>query len=73
MQALLSELLDSLITLPQEIAAVALSGPISFVLVVLGSLLFAVTFAVFGYLALGAVVDLVIPDSTGRAPPQANR
>lgn len=73
MQSLLTDLVDSLITLPQEIAAVAFSGPISFVLVVLGSLLFAITFAAFGYLALGAFLDLFTPDVSGRAPPQADR
>ena len=73
MQSLLTDLIDSLIALPQEIANVALSGPISFVLVVVGSLLFAASFAVFGYLALGAFFDLFIPDTTGRSPPQAGR
>lgn len=73
MQSLLTELIDSLVTLPQEIAGVALSGPIPFILVVVGSLLFALSFAVFGYLALGAAVDLLVPDFSGRSPPQADR
>ena len=73
MQTLLAELLDSIVSLPREITAVALSDPLSAVLVAVGSLIFLVSFALGGYLTLGALVDLIIPDSTGRAPPRTDR
>jgi len=44
--------------------------PLSAILVALGNLLFAVTFLFFGYLVLGSLVDFVIPESPGRAPPR---
>lgn len=73
MQTLLTELIDSLIALPQEIASVALADPVSLVLVVVGSLLFGVSFALFGYLTLGAVVELLVPDLSGQSPPPEAR
>lgn len=73
MQSLLSDLIDSIVEMPGEFAAVATNDPVSAVLVALGTLLIAFSMGVFGYLTLGALVDLVIPDSTGRAPPQAGR
>lgn len=44
--------------------------PLSAILVVVGQLLIAVSILVFGYLTLRAALDLVIPESIGRAPPQ---
>lgn len=73
MQTLLAELLDSIVSMPGRIADVAAQGPISAVLVVLGTLIFVAAFGVFGYLTLGALVDLVTPDVGGRAPPRAGR
>lgn len=60
------DLLDA-VTYFQEAATV---DPLSAILFVLGQLLFVVSFAFFGYLVLGALVDLVIPDTSGRAPPR---
>lgn len=44
--------------------------PLSAILVALGNLLFAATFLFFGYLVLGSLVDLLIPESPGRSPPR---
>jgi len=44
--------------------------PLSAILVVVGQLLFAVAFVFFGYLVLGSLVDLIIPESPGRSPPR---
>jgi len=44
--------------------------PLSAILVALGNLFFAATFLFFGYLVLGSLVDLLIPESPGRAPPR---
>ena len=47
--------------------------PLSAILFVVGQLLFVAAFAVFGYLVLGSVVDAIIPESPGRAPPKGER
>ena len=73
MQSLLTELIDSLVAFPSEIGAVATNSVVGAVLVATGTLLMLVSFGVLGYLTLGALVDLVIPDSTGRSPPRAGR
>jgi hypothetical protein len=51
---------------------VALSGPLSFLAFVMGALLVTVSLGVFGYLVLGAVVDLFGGTmwSPGRTPPR---
>jgi hypothetical protein len=61
-----SDLLDA-VTYFSDAATV---DPVSGLLFVLGQLLFVVSFALFGYMVLGGIVDYVIPDSPGRAPPQ---
>jgi hypothetical protein len=68
----LTELLESALQLPQEIAGVATRDPLSAVLVLVGSLMLALSVGAFGYLTLGAVVDLVTP-SIGREPPREAR
>jgi hypothetical protein len=45
-------------------------GPLSAVLLAMGALLVVGASAVLGYLAAGAFVDLVSPESLGRSPPQ---
>lgn len=55
-----------------EFTAIALGDPFSAFLLAVGSLLIALSVGVLGYLALGAAVDLVIPD-TGRGPPRRVR
>lgn len=47
---------------------VAVRDPLSFVLMVAGTVLVAASMAVFGYLALGAAVEFVTPASIGRPP-----
>lgn len=73
MQSLLTDLIDSILAMPDAFTEVAMHDPLSAVLMALGSLLFLATFGVFGYLGLGAFVDLLTPDATGRAPPRADR
>jgi hypothetical protein len=48
-----------------------LGDPLSIVLVLMGAVLVGVSVLVFGYLTLGAVVDVVTPDLSGEQPPQA--
>jgi hypothetical protein len=61
MQAILSDLLDSIVEFPSAIGEVAAQSPITAVLVAIGALLIGVSMAVFGYLSLGAAVDFVTP------------
>ncbi|WP_135533799.1 hypothetical protein [Halostella pelagica] len=49
---------------------VATFGPASAVLLAIGALLIIGSSAVLGYLTAGAFVDLLIPESLGRSPPQ---
>jgi len=65
----LSDLTQSVIDMPGEFADVAAQGPIEAVLVLTGALLVLVPSAVFGYLVLGAVVDLMLPDSSQTSHP----
>jgi len=51
---------------------IALSDPLSAISLAFGSLFIAVSVGAFGYLALGAAVDLVTPERS-REPPQRAR
>ena len=73
MQSLLTDLIDSIVSMPGEFATVANHDPLAAVLVAVGAVFMLVSFGVFGYLTLGALVDLVTPDLSGRAPPRADR
>lgn len=73
MQSLLGELINSIVSIPGEFATVAGNDPIGAILMAVGGVLMLVTMGVFGYLSLGAAVDLITPDLSGRAPPQADR
>lgn len=73
MQSLLGDLIDSIVAFPGEFADVAAHDPLSAVLLLLGAVLIVFSMGVFGYLTLGALVDLVTPDLSGRAPPEAGR
>jgi hypothetical protein len=73
MQSLVADLIDSIVAMPDAFTDVALHDPLSALLMALGTILFLVTFGVFGYLGLGAVADLFTPETTGRSPPQAGR
>lgn len=50
--------------------AAATVDPLSTLLVVVGQLILAVSILFFFYLAARGLLDLVIPDSIGRGPPQ---
>jgi len=63
-------ILENLTQMVDLFGNVATSGPLSAVLVAMGALLVIGPSALLGYLAAGALVDLVIPDSLGRSPPQ---
>ncbi len=65
----LSRLIDSVIQMPQDFADVATQGPIEGILVLIGGLLVTVPMVFFGVLVLGAIVDLVTPESFGETHP----
>jgi hypothetical protein len=59
-----TDLIESIIDMPGEFAGVAAQGPIEGLLVLFGALFVTAPLAVFGYLAAGAVIDLLLPDSS---------
>lgn len=61
---------DDLGTAAELFEAALTVDPLSAILVVVGQLLIAVSLLTFGYLTLRAGLDLVIPESLGRAPPR---
>ena len=73
MQSLVMELLDSIISFPDRFIDIALSDPLSALLIAFGALFVGASSAVFGYLTLGAAVDLIMPDVSGQQPPRAGR
>lgn len=56
------DLIGNITTMIEVFTNIALSDPLSAVALATGSLFFAFSFAVFGYLLLGAVADTVTPD-----------
>lgn len=62
-----TKLIDSVLDMPGAFADVAAHDPLSAVLLGIGALLTFFSMAVFGGLTLGAVVDLVTPESTGKS------
>lgn len=64
-----SRLVESVLEMPVRFADIAAHDPLSAVLLVIGALLVGVSSAVFGFLVVGAGVDLVTPDSGGRTYP----
>lgn len=62
------QLMGSAFELVDKIATVATAGPLSAILVVVGTLIFAVSMGALGVLSLGAVLDFFTPSSIGRAP-----
>jgi len=61
--SVISELIDSVLKMPGEFADVALQGPVTLLLVVMGAILVGIPSAALGYLALGVTVDLLLPES----------
>ena len=70
MQSLATELVQSIIDMPGKFLDIALSDPISAVLILIGAAIVGLSSAVFGYLSLGAAASLVIRPGSGRSPPQ---
>jgi len=69
MQSLVSQFIQSVLDMPGRFLDIALSDPVSAVLILIGAALVGVASAVFGYLSLGAVASLFIGPGSGRSPP----
>lgn len=66
-----SDLVDSILDAPDQFIDVATQGPIEGFLVLMGALLVGLPLVVFGVLVLGAVVELVVPDSIRETHPKS--
>jgi hypothetical protein len=55
--------------MPGKIIDLAMTDPISAVLILIGAALVGVGAAVFGYLTLGAAASLFVRPGSGRSPP----
>jgi hypothetical protein len=64
------QLLGDVAELTGLVIDVALNGPIPFVLVVMAVVLWVISFGLFGYLTVGAILSGIIPGNIGRTPPQ---
>lgn len=64
----LTELVDSIVQMPELFGDVAAVDPLSAVLLALGALLTGFSVVVFGLLSLGAFVDFVIPELDSGRP-----
>lgn len=65
------ELVDSVIRMPTEFIKVVTEGgvrPMAALLIAMGGLLILVSVGAFGYLTLGAVADLLLPDVSSEPP-----
>jgi hypothetical protein len=60
-QGIIGDLVASVLELPGAFGAVAANDPLSAVLLVVGLVFLGLSSGTIGYLALGAVVDLVTP------------
>lgn len=49
------------------------NDPLALLMALVGALLVGVSSAVFGYLTLGAAVDLIMPDVSNQTPSQVER
>ena len=63
-------IVDNLTEMVSLFSDVATSDPLSAVLLAVGALFVVLPSAALGYLTAGAALDLVIPESIGRSPPQ---
>jgi len=62
----LADLLDNLVT--------HFTGdPLALVMALFGALFVVAASAVFGYLSLGAALDLIMPDVSNQSPPRAGK
>ncbi len=62
--SLLAELIDSILAAPEQFIDVATHDPVSALLVAVGGVLVGAPLVFFGILVLGAVVDLIRPESS---------
>lgn len=63
--------IDNIFEMIRLFTDVAFGGiPTSPLLLVVGSLFVAIPVLVFGYVAIGGIVDLIMPDTAGRPPHQ---
>lgn len=62
--------IDNLVTMVEQFTAVAMSDPLSAVLVTLGGLITGFAGLFFAYLVAGGLLDVVTPDVSSR-PPEA--
>jgi hypothetical protein len=67
--SVLSRLVESIVDMPGEFAEVATQGPIEGLLVLSGAILVGAPLVFFSLLVLGALVDLVTPESFGATHP----
>ncbi|WP_424017566.1 hypothetical protein ACOZ4N_17100 [Halorientalis pallida] len=67
----LADIVTSIPELVRSISEIALSDPLSAVLITMGGLLIAGTVGLTGYLLLGVLASAVVPDLSGGRPPQA--
>ena len=65
-----SRLIDSIIDMPGEFADVAAQGPVEGLLVLFGAIFVIAPTAYFGYLSVGAIVSLFLPESFGAEHPK---
>lgn len=56
--------------LAEPFRTVATTDPISTLLLAIGAVLVAVSAGGFGVLALGGLLDAIVPDELGREPPR---
>lgn len=68
----IGQLLESIVRLPGEFAAVAMHDPLSALLMAVGAIFVALPVGYVGLLVLGAVAELLSPSSGGQ-PQQPGR
>ena len=70
MATIVEVLLDNVIELTNRFTDVALSDPLSAVLMASGTVFVVLSVGMLGYLATGAFFSGLIPENIGRRPPQ---
>lgn len=70
MANILFKLLGDAAALADIITDVALSSPLSALLVLSGTVLWILSFGLFGYLTVGAILSGIIPGNSSQTPPQ---
>lgn len=70
MANIVTRLLGNVIDLSNTFTDVALSDPLSAILMASGTVFVLLSVGVFGYLVMGALFSGFIPENIGRTPPQ---